>query len=55
MMPTWNAVTYSPEAPSGSSGAVRIAAACSIGGSAVDPAPHSTIAAMPISAVSTPG
>ena len=34
---------------------MRIGTACSIGGSAVDAAPHSTIAAMPISAVSTPG
>src|SRR5262249_48693901 len=51
MMPTWKAVTYSPDAPSGSSAPLRIAADCIIGDTAVAMAPHSTIAAVPISAV----
>src|SRR5690348_5611512 len=54
MMPTWKPATYRPDAPSGSSGEVRMAADCSIGGNAVDAAPHSTIAATPITTAIRP-
>src|SRR6266403_256276 len=54
MMPTWNPAMYRPDAPSGSSGAVRMAAACSIGGNAVEAAPHSTIAPPPTTRATSP-
>ena len=51
MMPTWNAATYRPEAPSGSSGQCRMAADCSSGGIAVAAAPHKMMAATPVNSV----
>ncbi len=54
MIPTWKAATYRPEAPAGSSGEVRIAEACSIGGNAVDAAPQTTTATAPSTTAARP-